>query len=86
MGEVNLTTEELEAMLDRAARRGARVALHELGLHDDTAGQDLNEIRSLLASWRDTKKTIWGTVIRIVTTGLLLFIGGAVWLSLKDKV
>lgn len=85
MGNVVLTPEELEAMLDRAAKRGARAALEELGLHDEHAEKDLNELRSLLVSWRDTKKAVWSTVIRVVTTALLFFIAGAVGLYVKNN-
>lgn len=86
MGSVQLTHEEFEAMLDRAAKKGARAALEELGLHDDRAGRDIDELRGLLVSWRDTRKAIWATSVKIITTGTLLFIAGAVWMSLKDKV
>ena len=37
MSSTTLTPEDLEAMLDRAARRGAAEALATLGLHDATA-------------------------------------------------
>ena len=41
MSEVNLSPEELEEMLDRAARRGAKEALRSIGLLDDTAQKDI---------------------------------------------
>ena len=85
MGTVQITAEELEAMLDRSAKRGARAALEELGLHDEHAGKDLNELRSLLSSWRDTKKAMWMTVVRIITTAALLFIAGAVGFYIKNN-
>ena len=72
-------------MLHRAAKRGARDALEELGLHDENAGNDLEAIRSLLGSWRDTKKAIWSTVIKVLTTGLLLFIATAVGMYIKNQ-
>ena len=65
MSEVKLTHEELEAMLDRAARRGAKEALRSLGLQDADAQRDLHEMRSLLEAYRDTKKSIWTTAVRI---------------------
>ena len=85
MGNVQITPEELEAMLDRAAKRGARAALEELGLHDEHAEKDLNELRSLLVSWRDTKKAVWSTVVRVITTALLFFIAGAVGFYVKNN-
>lgn len=84
MGNVQVTPEEFEAMLDRAAKRGARAALEELGLHDEHAGKDLDELRSLLSSWRDTKKAMWSTIIKTVTTAFLVFISGAVWMYLRN--
>jgi hypothetical protein len=86
MGNVNMTPEEFEAMLDRAAKKGARAALEELGLHDQNAEKDLEEIRNLLTSWRDTKKAIWSTVVKVVTVALLTFIAGAVGFYVKNNV
>ena len=86
MGNVTLTPEELEALLERSAKKGARAALEELGLHDDSAAKDIEDIRELLASWRETRKAVWSTVVKIATTGILLFIAGAVWLSVKSNI
>ena len=86
MGNVTLTPEELEALLDRSAKKGASAALEELGLHDDSAAKDIGDIRELLASWRETRKAVWSTVVKIATTGILLFIAGAVWLSVKSNI
>lgn len=85
MGTVQLTHEELEAMLDRAAKKGARAALEELGLHDEHAEKDLDELRGLLASWRDTKKAMWSTVVKVVTTAILVFIAGAVGFYVRNN-
>jgi hypothetical protein len=83
---VNITQEQLEALLDRAARRGAREVLHELGLHDENASKDISEIRNLLVAWRDTKRNIWSTVTRVVTGAILIFIGGAVVMAIKGNI
>ena len=83
MSEVHLSPEELEAMLDRAARRGAKEALASIGLLDDNAHKDMTEMRSLLEAWRDTRKSIWTTVIRLTTVALLTFIAGAVWMTVN---
>ena len=82
MSEVKLTHEELEAMLDRAARRGAKEALASIGLLDEDAHKDITEMRGLLEAWRDTRKSFWTTVVRVCTTATLMFIAGAVWMSL----
>jgi hypothetical protein len=86
MGNVNMTPEEFEAMLDRAAKKGARAALEELGLHDQNAEKDLEELRSLLSSWRDTKKAMWSTIVKVVTTAVLIFIAGAVGFYVKNNI
>ena len=83
MSEVHLSPDELEAMLDRAARRGAKEALRSIGLLDDSAQKDIVEMRSLLEAWRDTRKSMWTTVIRITTTAVLVFIAGAVWMNVS---
>ena len=82
---INLTPEELEAMLDRAARRGAKEALKSLGLQDDDAHKDIVEMRTLLEAYRDTKKSIWNTAVKISTVALLSFIAASVWMQIGNK-
>ena len=82
MADIKLTTEELEDMLDKAARRGAKEALRSIGLLDDDAQKDIIEMRSLLEAWRDTRKSIWSTVVKLTTVALLTFIAGAVWMTM----
>ena len=86
MGRVELTHEELELMLDRAARKGAREALHELGLHDEQASRDINDLRNLLASWRATKRDIRSTVVKTLTTAFLVFLTAAVGFYVQDRM
>ena len=81
MSEVKLSHEELEAMLDRAARRGAKEALASIGLLDEDAHRDISEMRSLLEAWRDTRKSFWTTVVRVITAATLAFMAGAVWMT-----
>ena len=82
---INLTPEELEAMLDRAAKRGAKEVLRSLGLQDEDAHKDIHEMRTLLEAYRDTKKSIWSTVVRISTVALLSFIAASVWMQIGNK-
>lgn len=84
MPQVNLTPDELEAMLDRAAKRGAKLVLRELGLHDESASVDIREIRSLLDTWRQTRQSIWNTFIKITTIAVFTFIAGAIWMKLGN--
>jgi len=82
MSDIKLSPEELEEMLDNAARRGAKQALRSIGLLDDDAQKDIIEMRSLLEAWRDTRRSIWSTVVKIATVGVLTFIAGAVWMTM----
>ena len=84
MSEVTITHDELEAMLDRSARRGAKEALRSIGLLDDDAHRDITEMRSLIEAWRDTRKSIWTTAIKVTTVAVLTFIAGAVYMTM-DK-
>jgi hypothetical protein len=84
MGQTIITPEELEAMLDRAARKGAKEALASIGLLDSNAQKDIVEMRSLLEAWRDTRRSIWTTAIKVTTVAVLTFIVGAVYMTM-DK-
>ena len=82
MSDIKLTPEELEEMLDNAARRGAKEALRSIGLLDDDAAKDIIEMRNLIEAWRDTRKSIRSTVVKMTTVGVLTFIAGAVWMTM----
>ena len=77
----NITPEQLEEILDRAAKKAAKQALCDLGLSDMDAATDIRELRSLLDSWRDTKKSIWKTLVQLGTVAVLTFIATAVWMQ-----
>ena len=76
--------EALEALLTRAAELGAARCLTRLGLENGHAARDIRELRELLEAWRDTRRTVWRTVVKLVTTGLLaaLLIGAAIKLKI----
>ena len=82
MVDIKLTPDDLEEMLDNAARRGAKEALRSIGLLDDDAARDIIEMRSLLEAWRDTRKSVWSTIVKVTTVALLTFIAGAVWMTM----
>ena len=82
MSEIKLTPEELEEMLDNAASRGAKEALRSIGLLDDDAAKDIIEMRNLIEAWRDTRRSIRSTVVKMTTVGVLTFIAGAVWMTM----
>ena len=82
MSEIKLSPEELEEMLDNAASRGAKEALRSIGLLDDEAAKDILEMRNLIEAWRDTRRSIRSTVVKMTTVGVLTFIAGAVWMTM----
>ena len=84
MSNITLTPEELELILDRSAKRGAKLVLRELGLHDDTAAEDMREVRSLLTTWRQTRLSIWNTFVKITTVAIFSFVAAAIWMKLGN--
>ena len=58
----------------------------KLGLDDETAQHDLNELRQLLRAWRDAKTTAWREVVNWIVRGALalLLVGIAVRLGATD--
>ena len=69
---VTIPQEEFEAMLERAAERGARHALHEVGLDGEDAAHDIRELRNLLDAFNEAKKTAGLTLVKMLVTGLVL--------------
>lgn len=70
---------DLEAMLHRAARHGARDALREIGLGDKTAGEDIKELRDWLSNVRVFKKVFEETTAKVFTAGFwIVLLGGIV--------
>ena len=82
MSDIKLTPDDLEEMLDNAASRGAKEALRSIGLLDDDAAKDIIEMRNLIEAWRDTRRSIRSTVVKMTTVGVLTFIAGAVWMTM----
>ena len=74
MTSLILTEEKLQEMLHKAAETGAKRALERLGLHDEDAAKDVEEMRSLLEAWRDVRRTAWQTFVQSCVKGLLLVI------------
>jgi len=65
-----------ETALRQIIREEMKSVLKEIGLHDDDAGNDVRDLRSLITDWRGMKKVVWQTVARAGTMfvlGLLMF-------------
>jgi len=82
-GFVRMPEDEFEAMLTRAAEHGARRALEDVGLEGPEAAIDIRDLRTLLDSLRMARRTAWQTIIRLMTTGLLLALIAGIAVKLK---
>jgi hypothetical protein len=71
-----------EQTLRVIVREEMKSALKEIGLHDDDAGTDVRDLRSLITDWRGIKKTIWQTIARAGT----LFVLGILVLGTWSKI
>jgi len=80
---ITLPREEFEEMLNRAAERGALRALSDVGLDGEDAAEDIRELRSLLQALNLAKRTAWQTIVRIMTTGLILALMAGAAIKLK---
>lgn len=78
----------LRAMVEESSQAGARRALGALGLDDEKARRDMDELRQLLSAWRDAKTTARNAVVSwMVRIALaLLLLGLAVRLRLTELV
>ncbi len=78
----------LRAIVEEASEVGADRALQRLGLHDDSAEDDIDELRELLQAWRDAKKSASKAAIQWIVRGLLalLLIGIAVRIGLPEML
>ena len=81
---IKITANELNAMLEQAAERGAERCLVRLGIENGLAARDINELRDLLAAWREARIAAWQTIVKVTTTAILaaLLVGIAVKLKL----
>lgn len=71
-GWISMPEDEFETLLAQAAERGARAALATVGLENGHAARDVRELRDLLDAYRAARRTVWHTVLKMVTTGLVV--------------
>lgn len=81
-----LSPDELDALLERVAKRAVKDVLKELGLNEETAAEDMREIRSLLDAWRDTKRTVRQSVVSTLSRATVGFLIIAAAFYAKDWV
>ena len=68
-----------QQLLRTIVREEMKSALKEIGLHDDDAGDDVRDLRSLITDWRGIKKTIWQTIARAGTVFVLSLLMLGAW-------
>jgi Family of unknown function (DUF6127) len=76
----------VRALIEEASELGAGRALEALGLRDQKARRDMDELRELLQAWRDAKKSAWAAVVGWAVRILLalLLVGMSVRLGLLE--
>jgi len=80
---VTMPHSDFEQMLERAAERGARHALHEVGLDGEDAAHDIRELRNLLDAFNAAKRTAGLTIIKMMVTGLVMAVLAGTLLKIK---
>lgn len=78
-----MTDEELRKALDDAAERGAKLALQRIGLADENAGRDVQDLRDLIDGWRSVKSTVTQTVTRTITMIILGAVAAGLFMNIK---
>ncbi|MCW3798612.1 DUF6127 family protein [Sphingomonas sp. BN140010] len=78
----------MRALVEEASQSGAHRALASLGLDDDNARRDMDELRQLLSAWRDAKRSAWQAVVAWAVRIFLacVLIGLAVRLDLAGLI
>jgi hypothetical protein len=70
--KITITEDHLSAIVREAARDGAHQALAEVGLGDETASGDIKDLRNLIDSWRDIRKTARQSFVQTITKGIII--------------
>lgn len=75
----------LRAIAEEAGELGATRALTRLGLADEGAGRDVAELRELLKTWRDAKRSAWksfaGWLCALLLAVLAVKLGFGEWVK-----
>ena len=78
----------LRGLVEEASEVGADRALSALGLREENARRDMDDLRELLRAWRDAKKSAWNAVVTWAVRIFLavLVAGMAVKLGLLELI
>lgn len=79
--------QDLNDLIEKSAKRGARLALAEIGLGDDNAPRDLKDLRNLLIAWRriraQTVEAIFRLFIHLFLVSMLALATVILWLNAR---
>ena len=78
----------LRAIVEESSEIGANRVLQKLGLGDEGAQDDIDELRELLSAWRDAKASAWKAAVEWLVRGALalLLVGIAVRLGVGEML
>ena len=72
-----------EIALRQIVREEMKSVLKEIGLHDDDAGNDVRDLRSLITDWRGIKKVVWQTIAKAGTVFVLGLLMLGAWAKIN---
>jgi len=78
-GGTMMDEDAFRALLEQAAEKGAMRALERVGLHDDKAGSDVRDLRTLIDGWRQAKRAALRTLAQWATIGVLGMLAFGWW-------
>ena len=81
--QLTLTEVELEALIKRAAKKGAQEALSDIGLEGENAREDIRDLRSLLQALKFARRTALQTTICVITAALLAALIAGITIKMK---
>jgi hypothetical protein len=82
-GALRASDAELEMMLARAAEKGARRALNDVGLGGQDAVLTIHDMRSLLECIQFVRRTAVQTAVNVITTGVLVALLAGIAMKLR---
>lgn len=78
---LSISKAELEDIILKSAKRGAKQALDDLGLDDESAQKDVYELRQLLDAYRAVKKGMLVTFGRLIALAIVSFAAGSFFMT-----
>ena len=79
--------QNINDLIEKSAKRGAQLALAEIGLGDDNAPRDLKDLRNLLIAWRriraQTVEAIFRLFIHLFLVSMLALATVMLWLNAR---